>query len=59
MLILYFSFETSFLKNQKLFLIKWSTDFLVKITMIENATFPQKTALSKANVMTNNIGSRK
>ena len=50
-------FETSFLKNKSLFWKKGH--FLVESTMMENATFPYKNALSKANVKTNRMGEYK
>ena len=51
-----FSEKLYFLKKlserPKPFLKNWSFIFLVEGTEIENATFPYKTALSKANVKT-------
>ena len=44
-----FAFETSFLENKNLFK-KLEHRFLVEIATIENAIFPPKTALRKANV---------
>ena len=47
-----------FWKTQTLFK-KLEYRFLVEATMIENATFPYKTALSEANVKINRIGNTK
>ena len=49
-LFLYFNFETNFLKTAKPFQNTVVPFFLVESTKTENATFPYKTALSKANV---------
>ena len=54
----YFNFKASFLKNENLFWKTW-VSFLAESTTMENATFPYKTALSKANVKTNRMGSVK
>ena len=54
----YFNSETSFQKNANFF-TKLKDHFLIESTKIENATFPQKTALSEANVKTNRMGSTK
>ena len=35
---------------------KLEKSFLVEVTKFENATFPYKTALSKANIKTNRVG---
>ena len=50
----YFSFETNSLENENLFQ-KLEYRFLVESTMIESASFPYKTAISKANVKTNRM----
>ena len=55
----YFNFKTNFLKNLNPFQKKMEYFFLVESTKLENATFPCKTALSKANVKTNKMGSTK
>ena len=47
----YFNFETIFLNNENFF-EKLEYRLLVESTAVENATFPYKTALSKANVTT-------
>ena len=56
-------FNTLILKpifsDKKTFFKKLKYCFLVESTKIENATFPYKTALSKANVETNRMGSRR
>ena len=49
------NFETNFLKNENLF-YKTGVPFVVKSTTIESVTYPYKTALSEANVMTNRMG---
>ena len=54
----YFNFETSFLKSESFFK-KLEYRFLFESPMMENAIFPNKTALSKANVKTNSIESTK
>ena len=50
--------ETSFLENEN---IKQKLDyrFLVESTIIENVTFPYKTALLKASAKTKKWGARK
>ena len=55
----YFNFETCFLKNEKLFFKKLEYRFLVERSTKGNATFPCKTAQSKANVKTSRTGSAK
>ena len=55
----YFNFDTNFLKNENLFFKKLENSFIVESTMIERVTYPYKTALSKANVKTNRMGSAK
>ena len=54
----YFNFETDFLENKNI-TPKLEYRFSVESTGIENATFPYKTAISKANVKTNNLVSTK
>ena len=53
-----FNFKTTFLKNENFFQ-KTGVCFLVESTKIENATFPNKTALPEANVNTNRMWSTK
>ena len=53
----YFNFEKSFPKNKSFFFKKLRYSFLVESTVIKNATFPYKTDLCKAHVMTNRIRS--
>ena len=53
----YFNFEINFLKKPN-FLKNWSTVFWLKVLWL-TTTLPYKTALSKANVKTNRIGSIK
>ena len=48
------NFETNFLKNENLF-YKTGVSFVVKSTTIESVTYPYKTVLSEANVMTNRM----
>ena len=48
----------SLLKNENLFQ-KLENPYLIESITIENATFPSKTALSKASVKTNRTGSIK
>ena len=55
----FFNFDTNFLKNENLFFKKLENSFIVESTMIERVTYPYKTALSKANVKTNRMGSAK
>ena len=55
----YFNFETTFLKKENLFFKKLENSFVVESTTIESVTYPYKTALSKANVKTNRMGSAK
>ena len=50
----YLNFEIDFLENENLFQ-KAGVIFLVESTKIENASFPHKTAISKANDKTNKI----
>ena len=52
----YANFETNFLKNKKL-VKNLKYRFLVEISTMKNAIFTYKTALSKANVKTNRMGS--
>ena len=54
-----FNFEIDFLENENLFSKKLEYHFLVESTKIENASFPYKTAISKANVKTNRMVSTK
>ena len=54
----YFNLEINFLKNANTFK-KLEYSFLVERTKIDNITFPYKTALSKANLKTNRMGSTK
>ena len=54
----YFNFETNFLENENLFQ-KTGEPFCSWKYMIENATFPYKTALSEANVKINRTESSK
>ena len=53
----YFNFEKSIPKNWKCFLKIEGSLFIVGSTMVENAVFPDKTALLKANVKTNRMES--
>ena len=46
-------------RKTQTFFTKLKDHFLIESTKIENATFPQKTALSEANVKTNRMGSTK
>ena len=48
----YFNFEKNFLEK---FFKKLEYRFLVESTKIENASFPNKTAISEANLKTNTI----
>ena len=48
------NFETNFLKNENFF-YKTGVSFVVKSTTIESVTYPYKTVLSEANVMTNRM----
>ena len=50
----YFKFETDFLENESFFK-KLECRFLVERTKIEKASFPYKTAISKAIVQTNRM----
>ena len=50
----YFNFETDLLENENHFQ-KLEYRFLVESTKIENASFPYKIAISKANAMTNKM----
>ena len=50
----YFKFETDFLENESFFK-KLEYRFLVERTKIEKASFPYKTAISKAIVQTNRM----
>ena len=52
----YFKFETDFLEN---FFKKPVYPFLVESTKIENALFSYKTVISKANIKTNEMISKK
>ena len=54
----YFNFETNFLENENAFK-KLEYRFLVEATKIENTSFPFKTVLSEANVMTNKMATTK
>ena len=54
----YFNFEPDFLKNENLFQ-KLECHFLVESTKIEKVPFPDKTAISEANVKTNRMVSTK
>ena len=49
-----FNFETDFLENETVFQ-KTGVTFLVESTKIENASFPYKSAISKANDNTNKV----
>ena len=49
------NFETNFPKNENLF-YKSEVPIVVKSTTNESVTYPYKTALSEANVMTNRMG---
>ena len=53
----YFNFETDFLENKNITPQNWSTAFQSKALALK--TFPYKTAISKANVKTNNLVSTK
>ena len=53
--LIYFKFETNFLKNENLFFEKREYLFLVESTKIGNASFSCKTAISEANFKTNRI----
>ena len=55
----YLNFGISFKKKTKSFYWKTGVPFLVESTTMKNATFPNKTALSKAKVRTNRMGSTK
>ena len=46
-------FETDFLEKKNAFQNSGSTVFIDERTKIENASFPNKTAISKASVKTN------
>ena len=50
----YFSFERNSLKNENFFQ-KLENDFLVESTQTENASFPNKTALSEGSVNENRM----
>ena len=50
----YSNFETIFLKNKNTFR-KLKYRYLVESTTVENATFPNKTVLSKENFKTNRM----
>ena len=50
----HFNFETDFLENE-IFFKKLEYHFLVESTKIENASFPDKTVTSEANVQTNRM----
>ena len=55
----YFNFETLTFWKTNIFFKKLEYRFLVESTKIENASFPYKTAISEANVMTNRMVSPK
>ena len=50
-----FKFETDFLENENLFQ-KLEYRFLAESSKIENASFPYKTVITKANFKTNKMG---
>ena len=53
----YFNFETNFLENENQ--TKTGVPSLVETTTIENASFPFKSALPKANVKANRMATTK
>ena len=55
----HFIFETDFLNDKNLFQKTEVPFLIIHSTKIESAIFPHKTALPRANVKTNRMGSTK